>query len=98
MRINNYNRRPQRPKKRRYDGPKDTGLTVYVRDGNVDQALRKFKKKVKTAGIIEDLKKKEFFVTRREKRRLLKDKAIRRQKRANEEFKNTFLRGNRGIR
>ena len=38
MRKNNYNRRPQRPKKRRYDGPKDTGLTVYVRDGNVDQA------------------------------------------------------------
>ena len=69
---------------------------MYVREGNVDQALRKFKKKVKTA--YEDLKKKEFFVTRREKRRLLKDKAIRRQKRANEEFKNTFLRGNRGIR
>ena len=98
MRKNNYNRRPQRPKKRRYDGPKDTGLTVYVREGNVDQALRKFKKKVKIAGVIEDLKKKEFFVTRREKRRLLKDKAIRRQKRANEEFKNTFLRGNRSIR
>ena len=64
MRKNNYNRRPQRPKKRRYDGPKDTGLTVYVREGNVDQALRKFKKKVKTAGVIEDLKKKLSITTK----------------------------------
>lgn len=95
MRKNNFSRRPQRPKKRNYDGPKDTGLTVYVHDGNVEIALRKFKKKVKTAGIIEDVKSREFFQTRREKRRLLKDKAVRRQKRLNEEFKQNFLKRNR---
>ena len=36
---------------------------------------------------MQDLKDREFFQTRREKRRLLKDKAIRRQKRENENNK-----------
>ena len=46
-------------------------------------AFRKWKKKVKNAGIMQELKKKEYFETRRETRRLQKDKAIRRQKREN---------------
>ena len=88
-----FDRRIQKPKsfdrkpKKKYTGPKDTGLSVYVREGNVDRALRTFKKKVKNANIMQDLKDREFFQTRREKRRLLKDKAIRRQKRENENNK-----------
>ena len=35
MRKNKFNRRPQRQKKRDFEN-KDTGLTVYVREGNVD--------------------------------------------------------------
>jgi|TARA_Y200000002_G_scaffold119093_1_gene97558 ribosomal protein S21 len=91
--MKNYNRRPQKPKsfdrkkRKPYTGPKDTGLTVYVRDGNFDRALRTFKKKVKNANIMQDLKDREFFQTRRELRRLQKDKAIRRQKRENENNK-----------
>ena len=91
--MRKFNRRIQKPKsfdikpKKKYTGPKDTGLTVYVREGNVDRALRTFKKKVKNANIMQDLKDREFFQTRREKRRLLKDKAIRRQKRENENNK-----------
>ena len=55
--MKNYNRRPQKPKsfdrkkRKPYTGPKDTGLTVYVRDGNFDRALRTFKKNVKNAKI-----------------------------------------------
>ena len=69
--------------------PKDTaqGLSVTVFNNNVDGALRILKKKVKNANIMQDLKDREFFQTRREKRRLLKDKAIRRQKRENENNK-----------
>ena len=37
------------------------GRSVLVQDGNVDRALRKFKKKVQTSGILDDLKAKEFF-------------------------------------
>ena len=91
--MRKFNRRIQKPKsfdrkpKKKYTGPKDTGLTVYVREGNGDRALRTFKKKVKNANIMQDLKDREFFQTRREKRRLLKDKAIRRQKRENENNK-----------
>ena len=79
MRKNFRNRRPQKPKKKFY--PKDIGLKVTVRDGNVDAALRVLKKKVKKDGMLQTLKEKEFFQTRRTKRRLLKAKAIRRRKR-----------------
>lgn len=41
---------------------KSTGQTVYLRDNeNINQALRKFKKKVEAAGTLEDLRKKEYY-------------------------------------
>lgn len=41
---------------------KSFGQTVYLRDNeNINQALRKFKKKVEAAGTLEDLRKKEFY-------------------------------------
>ena len=39
-----------------------SGSTVYLRDNeNINQALRKFKKKIEAAGTLEDLRKKEFY-------------------------------------
>ena len=79
MRRNfNKNRRPQRPKKKFY--PKDVGLKVTVRDGNVDENLRILKKKVKKANLIQEIKDREFYQTRNQKRRIAKQKAIRRAK------------------
>tara|TARA_B100001939_G_scaffold348215_1_gene374193 strand:- start:6633 stop:6929 length:297 start_codon:yes stop_codon:yes gene_type:complete len=75
----NYNskfRRPQRPKQKVW--PKDGARQVTVRNGDVDTALKIFKKKVKKSGILVDLKKREFFETRNEKARKTKNKAIRR--------------------
>ena len=41
---------------------KSFGQVVYLRDNeNINQALRKFKKKVEAAGPLEDLRKKEFY-------------------------------------
>ena len=38
------------------------GSSVYVRDNeNINQALRRFKKKVEAAGTLEDIRKKEFY-------------------------------------
>jgi len=38
------------------------GSTVHVRDNeNINQALRRFKKKVEAAGTLEDIRKKEFY-------------------------------------
>jgi small subunit ribosomal protein S21 len=39
---------------------KGTGVTVKDNE-NINQALRRFKRKIDDAGILEDLKKKEFF-------------------------------------
>jgi small subunit ribosomal protein S21 len=37
------------------------GRSVLVTDGNVDKALRKFKKKIQTDGLLNDLKEREFY-------------------------------------
>lgn len=37
------------------------GRSVLVQDGNVDRALRKFKKKIQTSGILDDLRAREFY-------------------------------------
>lgn len=46
------------------------GRSVVVTDGNVEKALRKFKKKVQVSGVLNDLRLKEFFVKPTTKRKL----------------------------
>ena len=44
--------------------PKDTaqGLSVTVFNNNIEEALKRLKRKVKNADLMQDLRKKEFFV------------------------------------
>lgn len=44
----------------RYNKPKGTGVTVKEHE-NINQALRRFKKKVEEAGTLEVLRSKEFY-------------------------------------
>ena len=37
------------------------GRSVLVTDGNIDKALRKFKKKIQTSGILDDVRANEFY-------------------------------------
>jgi small subunit ribosomal protein S21 len=37
------------------------GSIVYVKNDNVEQAMRKFKKNIQNSGILNDLRAKEFF-------------------------------------
>lgn len=37
------------------------GRSVLVQDGNVDRALRKFKKKIAASGLLNDLRDREFY-------------------------------------
>lgn len=37
------------------------GRSVLVQDGNVDKALRKFKKKIQESGILDDVRSREFY-------------------------------------
>jgi ribosomal protein S21 len=45
-----------------FDRPKNSkGMVVFVKDDNVEKALRKFKKKVAESGILQTLRDKEFY-------------------------------------
>jgi small subunit ribosomal protein S21 len=37
------------------------GSTVYIRNDNVEQAMRKFKKKMQDSGLLQDLRDREFY-------------------------------------
>ena len=37
------------------------GSTVYVKNDNVEQAMRKFKKKMQDCGLLQDLRDREFY-------------------------------------
>jgi len=49
-----------------------SGLTVEVRNGDVNKALRLFKKKVQEAGIIQEVREREHYVKPSEKRKKAK--------------------------
>ena len=40
---------------------KEYKRSVYVKDGNVEKALRKFKKKISESGLLEDLRSRETY-------------------------------------
>jgi len=54
------------------------GTSVTVRDGNVEKALRKFKKKIQDSGKLEELREREQYEKPTTTRRLAKNKAVRR--------------------
>ena len=55
-------------------------MKVEVRNNNVDKALRILKKKLQQDGFFNELREREYFVKPSLKKKLIKDKAIRRLK------------------
>ena len=55
-------------------------LIVKVEKGNLNRALKNFKKKFRNTKVIKELREREYFVKPSLKRKLIKDKAIRRLK------------------
>ena len=51
------------------------GRTVQVRDGNVEKALRKLKKKVANSGILMEVRERQQYVKPSTKRKLAKGSA-----------------------
>ena len=51
------------------------GNSVLVTDGNVEKALRKFKKKVQESGLLEDLRSRETYEKPTTKRKRMKGAA-----------------------
>lgn len=58
---------------------KNFNFEVIVRNGNVEQALKIFKRKTKKSGIKQELKDRMFYTKPSDKRRLAKKRAVRRQ-------------------
>ena len=58
-----------------------SGLKVIVHNNDINKALRKFKKKVAEDGVLQLLRKREYYESKGTKRRLEKQAAIRRYKR-----------------
>lgn len=55
--------------------PKLHGRSVIVTDGNVDRALRKFKKKIQSSDVLNDLRNKEHYIKPSVDRKLRKSAA-----------------------
>jgi small subunit ribosomal protein S21 len=68
------------------------GTAVTVKDGNVEKALRKFKKKIQDSGKLEELREREQFTKPTTKRRMAKNKAVRRYQRQVEQDESNGLR------
>ncbi len=56
-------------------------MRVEVRNDNMDQAIRVLKKKLQQDGLFNELREREYYTSRSERRRRAKAAAIRRQKR-----------------
>lgn len=61
---------------------KPKGLEVFVKNGNVDHALRKLKKKITEDGILVDYKERQFYEKPSEKRKKAKAAGRARQQKA----------------
>ena len=59
-------------------------MKVEVRNGNVDKAIRVLKNKLQQEGVFNELREREYYMTKGEKRRRSKAAAIRRAKKAEE--------------
>ena len=60
-------------------------MKVEVRNGNVDKAIRVLKNKLQQEGVFNELREREYYMTKGEKRRRAKAAAIRRSKKAEEQ-------------
>tara|TARA_R100000479_G_C6309578_1_gene173510 strand:- start:77 stop:277 length:201 start_codon:yes stop_codon:yes gene_type:complete len=61
-------------------------MRVEVRNGKVDQALRKFKRKITDSNKLFDYREKEFFEKPSQKRKRSKQSAVMRERKRQEKF------------
>ena len=80
---NNFDRRNN---KKEFD-KKPQGLQVFVRDGeDINRALRKLKKKVEAAGLLKEIRDRQYYQKPSEKRRIAKKAGIMRWKKKTKEL------------
>ena len=57
-------------------------MKIIVRNNNVDKAIRVLKNKLQQEGVFNELREREYYMTKGEKKRRAKAAAIRRSKKA----------------
>lgn len=66
---------------------KGNGISILIKDNNIDKALKRFKRKLKNSNLILEIFKNEFYVKPSTKKREKKLKAVMRNKYRLEEIK-----------
>jgi len=93
--MQGYNRNKQnwnkgnfnRNRNNRDNQPKAQGLQVFVREGeDISKALRKLKKKVEAAGVLKEIRDRQYYQKPSEKRRIAKKAGIARWKKRQREL------------
>ena len=79
-----HNRRPQKPKQRSNN---TDGLVVTVRNGDIEKAMRIFKKKVQRSGLLKELRERQHYTKPSDARQLAKKRAIKRWKKKEAKLK-----------
>jgi len=75
----------------KFQEQKTKGSAVIVQNNNVDKALRKLKKKLQKENFFNELRSREFFETRSEKKRKEKAASTRRCIRKSEKIKESMV-------
>lgn len=76
---NNYKKSWRKGGRKRHSRPHVKGLAVIPYEGeNIESVLRRFKKVVDSAGIMKELKNREFYMSKSQKIREKKKKALKR--------------------
>ena len=79
----NDNRRPRKEQEQN----RPQGLVVHLREGeDINRALRKLKKKIENAGLLKELRDRQYYQKPSEKRRIAKKAGIMRWKKRQREL------------
>jgi len=80
-----YDRKKKQDFKKKYEPREPFDPAIYVRNGNVDQALRTLKKKLLKDGFQKELAKREYYEKPTAKRKRIKAQGIKKHKKALQE-------------
>jgi|TARA_E500000178_G_scaffold262677_1_gene259737 small subunit ribosomal protein S21 len=84
--YSNYSNHKRPSRNNRDNTPAPQGLQVFVREGeDINKALRKLKKKIERAGIMKEIRDRQYFQKPSEKRRKAKKAGIARWKKKQKE-------------
>jgi len=81
----NYDRKKKQDFKQKYEPREPFDPAIYVRNGNVDQAIRTLKKKLLKDNRQKELAKREFYEKPTAKRKRIKAQGIKKHKKALQE-------------